>query len=768
MPTYSACGVTATLSLADLETSVTKTVDTRPGALNRDGKRIEQVFAAGKPLLERPIGSDGSETGVMQFIGEDENLPCFVVEASEHSRPRVTRDETRESSGLPAFAPPNLRKEGSSMNMTDSPLTSLAATPSTEARSTMLAPSRRGTPSKVAPSLAAHGTGRESSESFASNRIEGLPLHQLSTPQALVLEVQTCRKSFPQKINRKRGDMRFPDMKIELFLNGQLADSHFINYQRSGTDHKHKFSGTRIHKQIAKPWIYQALGQGESSDLTAAQRWAGISALLVDHVKTRGVDKRDQLSPIAQYLSALSSLALPDRLKDCANLGVLDVIITTGKGSKQGPIHGYLTSPRAMLSTKYDAGTPEDINELEDDPFVDTQLPDHSTSATTVSSSENMSAPVSFNALPTASQVADTSELSSEHLAQIPPSTSPAIPLARRTRSAAVEDNTVPPVQEPVDESLQVADAQPKSKIQIFADKLGIPPDKMSMARQWHSKRGKPSMCKTITERLNDIRKMSVENQEVAIAEVLEAISSSDASASPVKAEPPRKRARKDSRVHQDEHVSMQDVEDDPIAMEAQQRMHMLIDQGATPDGRLASRVSSLSAHRQPTKKTALSPPVMAPPPVLGKLVPQDSGPSLEKKKPSDCDTEALGRTPSILATPQKEEQSKRSEGKPAQAEATMTPLEQESLLGETPQPMSISPKKKSKARSRAASTPALKPSPDESTGEEALAAFQPPELCRGSVLTYAGPGMQRQTTKSRPGIFDEDELVVGMRFVVV
>ncbi|KJX94593.1 hypothetical protein TI39_contig4173g00015 [Zymoseptoria brevis] len=762
MPTYSACGVTATLSLADLETSVTKTIDTRPGALNRDGKRIEQVFAAGKPLRERPIGSDGSETGVMQFIGEDENLPCFVVEASERSRPRVTREETRESSALSAFVPPNLRKEGSSMNLTDSPLTSLAATPSTEARSIMPAASRCGTPSNSVPLLAAHDN-RESSETFASNRIEGLPLHQLSAPQALVLEVQTCRKSFPQKMNRKRGDMRFPDMKIELFFNGQLADSHFINYQRSGTDHKHKFSGTRIHKQIAKPWIYKALEQRGSSELTATQRWSGISALLTDHVKTRGVD----LSPTAQYLSALSSLALPDRMKDCANLGVLDVIITTGKGSKQGPSHGYLTGPRAMLSTKYGAGTPEDINEPEDDPFVDTQLPDHSTSATTVSSSEIMSAPVSFNALPTASQVADTSELSSDHLAQIPPSTSPAMPLARRTRSAVVEDNIVPPVQEPVNESLQVADAQPKSKIQLFADKLGIPPDKMSMARQWHSKRGKPSMCKTITDRLNDIRKMSVENQEVAIAEVLEAISSSDALASPVKAEPPRKRARKDSRVHQDEDISMHDVEDDPIAMEAKQRLDMLIDQGATPDGRLASCVSSLSAHRQPTKKTALSPPVMAPPPVLGKLVPQDSGPSLEKK-PGDCDTEALRLIPSTLATPQKQEQSKLSKGSPAQDEATMTTLEQESLLGETTQPMSISPRKKSKARSRAASTPAPKPSPDESTGEEALAAFQPPDLCRGSVLTYAGPGMQRQTTKSRPGIFDEDELVVGMRFVVV
>ena len=51
---------------------------------------------------------------------------------------------------------------------------------------------------------------------------------------------------------------------------------------------------------------------------------------------------------------------------------------------------------------------------------------------------------------------------------------------------------------------------------------------------------------------------------------------------------------------------------------------------------------------------------------------------------------------------------------------------------------------------------------------DPALPAFDVPELCRGSALGYTADGMQRLIPKARPGTFDEEEFVVGMRFVVL
>jgi hypothetical protein len=835
MPTYSAKGVTATLSLADLGPTLTKAVDSRQGIHEADVKRIGKVFASGKRLRERPIGSDGGERGVLQFIGEHEDLPCFVVEASERSPSTVVRGERSlcaDSSRLPGTTSEFASKDYS-MSTEDSPLTSLQATPSTGAKSITVAPSHCGTPTKKSLPLDI------SLANFTTVTAAANELHQLQVPKALVLELETCKRSFPRSANRKRGELSYPDMKIELFMNGQLVNAHFVNYQRLGTDHKHEFSGTRIHKQIDKPWIYQASEHG-SSDLTAEQRWVAINELLASQMKVRGVGQRKELSPAAEYIFALTKMALPDRLKDCSNLGILDIVITTGKGSKHGPVRGYLTEPQPMLSTKYridqvDLTGPEKQEEKgrieerekpeeqemtvekefleeqaqhemeeerepqdEEDPFVDAQLPQHGTRTESGTGPPFMPIPSSFGGPPPDKSASDALTSSSNHSGPVLPSTSPAIPLARRTRSASINHELFQSKRTPASGKPKAPTVHTeKSKVGLLAAKLGIPPEKMSMSRQWHSARGIPSNHKTVAERLIDIRKMRGENQELAIAEVLGAISS-DASETPVRTRP-RKKARTgkkaqsgvdsapsksaggdtlgsstNSSLNLDVHT--QDAPEDPVAFAAQQRMDMLIDQGASPEGHLAQRVSSLSSHRKPSKKAGPSPPdalVMKLPPMLGSLVRRDSGTGAEMQRQdhglSTYDTEMVD-APATTETPQKT--SKLAPMPPIGGDPVIMPDQPKGTPGATTPANNTSAgsTKKSKHRSRSDAKSSQRGSvlPDEPTANDALVAFKVPPLCQGSVLTYAGPGMQRQITKSRPGTFDEECFVVGMRFVVV
>lgn len=45
---------------------------------------------------------------------------------------------------------------------------------------------------------------------------------------------------------------------------------------------------------------------------------------------------------------------------------------------------------------------------------------------------------------------------------------------------------------------------------------------------------------------------------------------------------------------------------------------------------------------------------------------------------------------------------------------------------------------------------------------------FELPELCQDSALSYVDGGAVRQVAKSRSGDFNEEQLLVGMRFVLI
>lgn len=255
MPTYHACGVTARLSTCDLKATLSGFVDLRMGGEQRkDAARIQKNLSGGEKLGERPIGPDGSERGVVQFIGVQEDLPLYMVEASAQLRKGrlgVTRGESVEEcplSGVPSSS--------------DSPLTSLVATPTPTHDVLLLDPQLRDqTASKPWTSHKPQRRSgpQSSSQSTASTErhtfeqaLQNAGILYTAKDQALVLDIQMEHESFLP--NRDGSGSLGKDLKIEIFINGELVEVSFINARRSAAQiigDKIRFAGTRVHRQVS-------------------------------------------------------------------------------------------------------------------------------------------------------------------------------------------------------------------------------------------------------------------------------------------------------------------------------------------------------------------------------------------------------------------------------------------------------------------------------------------------------------------------------------
>lgn len=130
------------------------------------------------------------------------------------------------------------------------------------------------------------------------------------------------------------------------------------------TEHIIRFSGRRVHHQFEKPWVLVPPGQsadgrlrpdqqntGSSGD--AKQRWTSVSqALLLEAGRlARGSD--GELSILGDYLSALAALEMPTEVEAMQmvggpKIGIIDVVITAGKGNKDDATALRLMKPTPM------------------------------------------------------------------------------------------------------------------------------------------------------------------------------------------------------------------------------------------------------------------------------------------------------------------------------------------------------------------------------------------------------------------------------------
>ena len=138
-------------------------------------------------------------------------------------------------------------------------------------------------------------------------------------------------------------------------------------------EHIVRFSGRRIARLLEKPWVYVPPGQNPDKSIRehkrtrgayagASPRWEAISQMLEAEAGRMGRDEDGGYPVLGEYLSSLAKLQMPPEAEEMqkaggAKFGVIDVIIITGKGQKDGatgttllePTHLRNPSPKSNL-----------------------------------------------------------------------------------------------------------------------------------------------------------------------------------------------------------------------------------------------------------------------------------------------------------------------------------------------------------------------------------------------------------------------------------
>lgn len=443
MPTHSALGVTASLKVADLRSSLSHRIDLNQGSEYRDDfQRISNLLENGESLLERPmhtqnLGPSRDMTFLMVEAGTTKALQnkdlhdlivttfqgtCHIpVEASDdHSasagRFRILRctsraqtaragkelldaddaEETSEKTGdvgvttrEHALTSPDSVESVTTSNdsgMSDGDLgmqSGRAPSPSSPWSFLRLTPplgcfspprphvSHRGSPVRMLGStssklaLSRRTAGSSSSKKKGNQKLKGLPsiaslsatpVTQDASVQALALSVTIAPETFKPFSNLHQSG----DLKFEVFHNGILAAVGFVSARHAGAFKLNGglqiFSGTRMHRQTEKPWVYRPGpdSNGDSNKATSKSKWILTADALKREVRARGHDADGNLSSSAKYLTALADLPLPAHLKEEDHkLGIMDVVITVGTGGKHGPGTPYLIAPTRMEDGVY-------------------------------------------------------------------------------------------------------------------------------------------------------------------------------------------------------------------------------------------------------------------------------------------------------------------------------------------------------------------------------------------------------------------------------
>ncbi|KXL43216.1 hypothetical protein M433DRAFT_5921 [Acidomyces richmondensis BFW] len=716
MPTYHALGLTAKLSVTNLDASLSKVIDFRQGQEQRDdANRIFDVFSNGRDLPERPILQNGSEHGTLQFLGQREDIPFFMVEAgsgetdarSSQRLPKMTEaahQETFESmtSNVTGVDPylSSLRCE--QILITPSEFFSNSSTPKNSDRAI----------EQLVPAIASNAAYSSPSSS--------------TVPEALCLKIATSNKTFLTKSEtgiRSAGK----DLKFEVFVNGQLASVVFVNKRGSAiefVDNEVRFHGTRIHRQIEKPWIYS---QAARSNLeTGMQRWAAVSVALKDEARTRGRNRWGDPPPTAEFLLALSEKEIPPHLKDKHGLGFIDVIITSGEGKKYGPEKGYVTAPTRMDDDDYSASN------LPPDSFDDKSL--------FVGNDTELESPLhEFTA---------NFDVLSAGL--------PGSPLNRRSSSTA-------PLETPT-KKRKVLDLSSELK-ELGLDSL----DDVAFYQpvlEYENARKKAGKTRTLKQRLSDIKQMNPENRLKSLATLREQLdqglfdrrqtrdadiyigkqSSVIMKEEPnVENKPARLRPLANAElaesnmidpllrtIHDDTSSAVYSGVIDPELVLDQERNGLALDVGAISSDYSFHSIVSTSPPPKPTpqKRTRAS---------------------ALSHSPCSVAIKDQQRHKSTLNTPQKRSHPNPVYNTPNQNDAgtacTPPTTSRRSVLG--------------------LNRTSYAWNPNEKMWKQVLQEFQVPELSKGSVVTYMDE-TKRQVGKARNGEFKEESVVVAMRFVVL
>jgi hypothetical protein len=252
MPTYNSLGISASLVVTDLEQTLSDEINMRMGANHQaHAKRVQSQLSNGRSLLEQPLGLHNSKVGVLQFVGEDEDMVLFLVEASDSQ-------DKDESSAVNSDVGQGERPASTNVEPTPTNDT----TPSRRAHMQDATGCKRTRNSTKSPDDGNRRSRRrkQSTETTTHDQVaipsaEAIPtqeqLRSLTNDSKLALCLKVDCTKFYQKDKNDIPLLSGKDLKLEVFINGQLVEVSYESsrpYRRANAIH---FSGTRFHRQVS-------------------------------------------------------------------------------------------------------------------------------------------------------------------------------------------------------------------------------------------------------------------------------------------------------------------------------------------------------------------------------------------------------------------------------------------------------------------------------------------------------------------------------------
>lgn len=423
MPHYHAADLDVrllTMSLADtIKNPATTSRSTWQSLIDRTAAQLVQDSDT---LLERDVPCFEEESS-LHFLGRDKNVPFKMVfvtnkqSGSKGPRSHITAKRGNKDDETEVEAAFRDRTEAQSDK---TQLPHCSGSKSAVGYIQVPASSQQKQTYDVDKTAAGNGNTLESRHTRPRSRTRSSTPHSSHqalkdaqmvvrgdtlAPQALSLAVKLSMSCFDRSINGEN----IQDLKIEVFLDGELTHSRYIASRDRFQAGKsiELFSGSRIERNVEFAWTlkhHRCHTVSDSGDSThkgwgaqvpgGAAAWSGLCEKLRCTADTYQVNAEGHQSPTADYLESLAGLSRPilSGTHDCSLLSVIDVVISLGEGKKYPAFSGYLTRPAKLDSQDKFAAACKKSTSQPPAERLQTQLPLPKCSASRVTSKSGSAA----------------------------------------------------------------------------------------------------------------------------------------------------------------------------------------------------------------------------------------------------------------------------------------------------------------------------------------------------------------------------------------
>ena len=248
-------------------------------------------------------------------------------------------------------------------------------------------------------------------------------------PRSLCLTVSLSKSSFITPLNSQPGKATTLDVKIDVYFNGTLCASSYVperckKYGKGSVELTQRITGRRIAQSLERPWIIGPPEQrtietsrnatpGDGGYIDEIQRWNVIAQALRDEAEKDGRDKEGELSMVGQYLECLSQLEMPTELRGVQKtngpkFGVIDVVLTAGKGSKDPAEAGNVSKPTSMRVIANRSPFKQSTVNIQEEPKTQKPLPSVRSKPKTFADAHIIAQGLSFHAPRTAGRTNPT------------------------------------------------------------------------------------------------------------------------------------------------------------------------------------------------------------------------------------------------------------------------------------------------------------------------------------------------------------------------